>query len=249
MTRLPRPLTVLALVLLSCAPSTPNEPQQDDPVAEPEGVDGAEAVTDEDDDEPAHAVAIGAPQPPDAGVNPNDAGDGAPPPSVPSHVFTLPGACGSVVRFGNANGVGSHRGLGYYGYDLAFAMNAPLHAMRSGVVAKLQNTTKPGDPCYRGGPKSCWTKANYVLLRHDDASFTLYMHLNAVSVVVGQTVQRGQQLGLVGSTGWSTGAHAHVQRQKACSSWFCQTLPLPFHELPGNGIATRGVSAVSKSCQ
>ncbi len=55
--------------------------------------------------------------------------------------------------------------------------------------------------------------ANYVRIQHADGKTSLYTHLRkwSVKVKVGQTVTCGQQLGLVGSSGNSTGAHLHFE--------------------------------------
>jgi len=52
---------------------------------------------------------------------------------------------------------------------------------------------------------------NYVVLNHGNGMTTLYAHFSTRSVRVGDTVQRGQQVGLVGSTGVSTGPHLHFE--------------------------------------
>ncbi len=52
---------------------------------------------------------------------------------------------------------------------------------------------------------------NYVVVDHGGGMSTLYAHMSKRSVGVGDNVSAGQVLGLVGSTGMSTGAHLHFE--------------------------------------
>jgi len=51
----------------------------------------------------------------------------------------------------------------------------------------------------------------YIILYHGGGFATYYAHLSSIRVSVGQLVDRGQVIGLVGSTGWSTGPHLHFE--------------------------------------
>lgn len=50
-----------------------------------------------------------------------------------------------------------------------------------------------------------------VLLYHGGGFATRYAHLSSIRCSMGQFVERGQVIGLVGSTGWSTGPHLHFE--------------------------------------
>lgn len=55
---------------------------------------------------------------------------------------------------------------------------------------------------------------NYVILSHQNGYQTLYAHLHTISVKTGQSVNQGTKLGLLGNTGYSTGAHLHFSVYK-----------------------------------
>ncbi|MBB1252020.1 transglycosylase family protein [Streptomyces alkaliterrae] len=52
---------------------------------------------------------------------------------------------------------------------------------------------------------------NQVVIRHNDGRYSQYAHLSSLSVSAGQSVTAGQQIGLAGSTGNSTGPHLHFE--------------------------------------
>ena len=82
------------------------------------------------------------------------------------------------------------------GLDIRGAMNTPVKAPNDGVVA------------YTG-----WSNVygNFILLKHDNNIVTMYGHLNKINVKREECVKKGMVLGLVGSTGRSTGPHLHFE--------------------------------------
>ncbi|WLD93369.1 peptidoglycan DD-metalloendopeptidase family protein [Alkalihalobacillus sp. AL-G] len=55
---------------------------------------------------------------------------------------------------------------------------------------------------------------NRIVINHNNGFRTTYSHLSSISVSSGQTVQRGQTIGVMGSTGHSTGVHLHFEMYK-----------------------------------
>ena len=52
---------------------------------------------------------------------------------------------------------------------------------------------------------------NVVYIKHSGEQETVYAHLSAIDVKQGQSVEQGQKIGAVGSTGWATGPHLHYE--------------------------------------
>jgi len=56
-----------------------------------------------------------------------------------------------------------------------------------------------------------WRYGNVVVLSHSGRYLTIYAHLEEIAVRRGQQLRRGEQLGTVGNTGWSTSPHLHYE--------------------------------------
>lgn len=52
---------------------------------------------------------------------------------------------------------------------------------------------------------------NMIVIKHRNNQETAYAHLSRIDVKVGQSVNQGQFIGAVGSTGWATGPHLHFE--------------------------------------
>ncbi len=172
-----------------------------------------------------------------------------PPVLDPPEAFWLPLECGKQAKISQGNfGDFSHQGKAAYAFDFAIPLGTPLVAMADGVVIHTYTQTMPGDPCYNGGGADCFPYANLVVLLHGDGSTTLYKHLNAVLVSDGEFVPRADVVGLSGSTGYSTGPHAHTMRMQDCGTSNCQSLPLAFADVPGDGVPNTDEFVTSKNC-
>ncbi len=86
---------------------------------------------------------------------------------------------------------------GHTGMDIAAPRGTNIRASKSGVVTKVKKQT---------------TGYGYhIMIDHGGGVQTLYAHCSKLLVKVGQSVQQGQVIGLVGSTGNSTGNHCHFE--------------------------------------
>ena len=104
----------------------------------------------------------------------------------------------SYARLSSAYGWRVHPITGknsfHNGVDLANSQGTPIYAVRSGTV-----TTTTYNSVY----------GYYVTINHGDGYSSMYAHLTHYIVKSGQSVSKGQVIGYMGSTGWSTGPHLH----------------------------------------
>lgn len=122
------------------------------------------------------------------------------------YAWPVPGHMYVISTFGEDRGY-SHAGIDITGGGI---MGATTVAANSGTVVASNNSCshnwgKSGS-CGCGGGYG-----NYVLIDHGNGKTTMYAHLSSAVVGTGATVSKGQTLGYVGSTGWSTGAHLHYE--------------------------------------
>jgi murein DD-endopeptidase MepM/ murein hydrolase activator NlpD len=83
------------------------------------------------------------------------------------------------------------------GVDIAASKGIPVLAAESGTVITVK--------------KLSTGYGYYVMINHGSGIVTLYAHMSAIYVSVGDSVSRGTQIGAVGSTGSGTGPHLHFE--------------------------------------
>ena len=110
----------------------------------------------------------------------------------------------------------------HLGVDFRGAIGEPVRAANRGVVALVDNFFLAG---------------NVVYVDHGGGVVTSYFHLSKTLVAVGDTVKRGQVIGLVGNTGRVTGPHLHwaarygtntvnpLDLLSISSSWYSAAIP------------------------
>lgn len=80
------------------------------------------------------------------------------------------------------------------GTDMACPTGTPIYASMSGTISTTGVNRVYG---------------NYVIIDHGNGYQTLYAHMSKIIAKKGQWVSQGTRIGLVGSTGYSTGPHLH----------------------------------------
>lgn len=97
------------------------------------------------------------------------------------------------------------------GIDLVKSHRAPIHAFTEGTVIYAgEGKTGSGLGGY----------GNVALIRDKNGRGQLYAHLDSVSVMTGQSIKKGQEIGKQGSTGRSTGSHLHYEVRQGTSPSF-----------------------------
>ncbi|MDH6538229.1 M23 family metallopeptidase [Streptomyces lavendulae] len=126
-----------------------------------------------------------------------------------SYVSTQYGAGGGMWSSGSHTGIDFHADEG-----------TTVHAVGAGTIVEAG-----------------WGGAygNNIVIKHNDGTYTQYGHLLSLSVSVGESVTAGQQIGLSGSTGNSSGPHLHFEARTG-ATYGTDINPLAYLRQHGVGI-------------
>jgi murein DD-endopeptidase MepM/ murein hydrolase activator NlpD len=94
------------------------------------------------------------------------------------------------------SGFGPRWGSFHSGIDIANSNGTPILSVMDGTVID-------------SGPASGY--GNWIRIKHDDGSMSVYGHMESLDVAVGQRVTAGQKIAGMGSLGFSTGTHLHFE--------------------------------------
>lgn len=97
-----------------------------------------------------------------------------------------------TCRYGETDPIGRP----HYAYDIAIGYGTPIKAANSGTVVIAT---------------SHYSYGYYIVIDHGNGKSSLYAHCSSLYVGVGATVEKGQTIAAVGSTGFSTGNHLHFE--------------------------------------
>ena len=99
--------------------------------------------------------------------------------------------------FGSRSDPFTNKQSNHRGIDFALPLNTEVFANVSGTVSTVANDTDG--------------YGNYIVVNDGSGKLHYYAHLNKASVSVGDSISKGDLLGLSGSTGRSTGPHLHYE--------------------------------------
>lgn len=123
-------------------------------------------------------------------------------------------AAGQVPR--GVSNVGFQYPISYLYVSTYFGGNTPFQSFHTGLDLVNYSGTPiyaSGDGVITGMYNVSYGYGRYVTIAHNERLSSLYGHMIQFGegMAVGQTVSRGEVIGYVGSTGWSTGPHLHFE--------------------------------------
>ncbi len=114
-------------------------------------------------------------------------------------MWPVPGSTRLTATYPSYSDGSAHWGIDIVRTDVT-TKGSPFRAAQGGKVITAFND---GNWNYGFG--------NYCIIDHGDGKHTLYAHAQRLSVSVGDVVEKGEQIGLIGDTGNTTGPHLHFE--------------------------------------
>ena len=108
--------------------------------------------------------------------------------------WPVPGASRITSGFGSRESPTEGASTNHKGIDISAPTGTRIVAAESGTVVIATYSASAG---------------NYVMISHGGGVYSVYMHMSSIGVSAGQSVSKGDKVGAVGSTGYSTGSHLH----------------------------------------
>lgn len=104
------------------------------------------------------------------------------------------------------------RGIGGFGYRVdPIYRTRMMHTGLDFTADKGTEVYATGDGVVEKVESKRWGYGKCIIINHGFGYKTLYAHLSAFKVEQGQKIKRGELIGLIGSTGKSTGPHLHYE--------------------------------------
>lgn len=122
----------------------------------------------------------------------------------------------------------------HQGIDMTAPSGTPIYAIEAGVVELADS--------------SFFGYGRHVIIAHERGMKSLYGHMSEITTEVGRKVARGEMIGKVGSTGWSTGDHLHLevyQNDKTVNPF--EVLPIHVKDIKWDGGVVQKVKNTQES--
>ena len=162
--------------------------------------------------------------------------------SQPTESYNDPNQSYSPIEGFSSDRVTQRFGSGHTGTDIGHSGSnetEPIYATENGTVTWVQ--TGYGNLMGQAGVEG--TNASYgnlVQVTFEDGSYAIMAHLSDVAVQEGDQVVAGQQIGNMGNSGWSSGAHLHFELHAADGSLLDSTAYLEGKNMNSPVGGTRG---------
>ena len=162
--------------------------------------------------------------------------------SQPTESYNDPNQSYSPIEGFSSDRVTQRFGSGHTGTDIGHTSGnetEPIYATENGTVTWVQ--TGYGNLMGQAGVEG--TNASYgnlVQVTFEDGSYAIMAHLSDVAVQEGDQVVAGQQIGNMGNSGWSSGAHLHFELHAADGSLLDSTAYLEGESMNSPIGGTRG---------